>query len=101
MDGERFDSLIKRLGTMRLTRLAALRGLVAAVSRLRGRSCGGGGEEASGWTVSAPRWCPPRGWSGGSAAVGRDPGVRPAAGDPSVGGVAGPTGGGLSGADGR
>jgi hypothetical protein len=39
MDGERFDSLIKRLGTTRLTRLAALRGLAAgAVATLVGVS---------------------------------------------------------------
>ena len=34
MDGERFDSLIKRLGTTRLTRLTALRGLAAGARRL-------------------------------------------------------------------
>jgi hypothetical protein len=37
MDGERFDSLIKRLGTTRLTRLTALRGLAAgSVAALTG-----------------------------------------------------------------
>jgi hypothetical protein len=39
MDGEHFDSLIKRLGTTRLTRLAALRGLaVGTVAGLTGLS---------------------------------------------------------------
>jgi hypothetical protein len=39
MDGERFDSLIKRLGSTRVTRLTALRGLAAgAVASLTGIS---------------------------------------------------------------
>jgi hypothetical protein len=48
MDGERFDSLIKRLGTTRLTRLAALRGLaVGAVASLTGLSLLGEESEAA------------------------------------------------------